>query len=87
MSENAWRKGGAPSGTSAMFVPVNTRRDVDELIQGIIVQSGNDAASPSPRAWRAPRRRSPADDRGGAPHRLDEIDIPQRRPACMTRST
>ena len=25
MSENAWRKGGAPSGTSAMFVPLGTR--------------------------------------------------------------
>ena len=43
MSENAWRTGGAPSGTSAMFVPINTRASVAELIQGIIVQSGNDA--------------------------------------------
>jgi D-alanyl-D-alanine carboxypeptidase (penicillin-binding protein 5/6) len=44
MSENAWRKGGAPSGTSAMFVPVGTRATVEELIRGITVQSGNDAA-------------------------------------------
>lgn len=44
MSVNAWRKGGAPSGTSAMMVPVNTKATVDELIQGIVVQSGNDAA-------------------------------------------
>lgn len=44
MSENAWRKGGAPSGTSAMMVPVNQKARVDELILGIIVQSGNDAA-------------------------------------------
>jgi len=44
MSVNAWRRGGAPSGTSAMFVPVNTKVRIDELIQGIIVQSGNDAA-------------------------------------------
>lgn len=44
MSENAWRKGGAPSGTSAMMVPVNTKATVAELIQGIAVQSGNDAA-------------------------------------------
>ncbi|MBS0233529.1 MAG: D-alanyl-D-alanine carboxypeptidase [Proteobacteria bacterium] len=44
MSVNAWRNGGAPSGTSAMMVPVNTKATVDELIQGIIVQSGNDAA-------------------------------------------
>ncbi len=44
MSENAWRKGGAPSKTAAMMVPVNTKARVDELIQGIAVQSGNDAA-------------------------------------------
>lgn len=44
VSENAWRRGGAPSGTSAMFVPINTRASVEELIKGIIVQSGNDAA-------------------------------------------
>lgn len=43
MSENAWRTGGAPSGTAAMFVPINTKARIDELIQGIIVQSGNDA--------------------------------------------
>lgn len=43
MSEQAWRRGGAPSGTSAMMVPVNTKARLDELIQGIIIQSGNDA--------------------------------------------
>lgn len=44
MSENAWRRGGAPSRTSAMMVPLNTRTKVEDLLQGIIVQSGNDAA-------------------------------------------
>ncbi len=44
MSENAWRKGGAPSGTSAMFVPINTKATINDLLQGVIVQSGNDAA-------------------------------------------
>jgi serine-type D-Ala-D-Ala carboxypeptidase (penicillin-binding protein 5/6) len=44
MSENAWRKGGGPSGTSAMFVPINTRVRVEELLKGIIIQSGNDAS-------------------------------------------
>lgn len=44
MSVNAWRKGGAPSGTAAMMVPVNTRVRLEELLQGITVQSGNDAA-------------------------------------------
>jgi serine-type D-Ala-D-Ala carboxypeptidase (penicillin-binding protein 5/6) len=42
-SVNAWRTGGAPSGTSAMFVPVNTRERLDEMLKGIIIQSGNDA--------------------------------------------
>ena len=44
MSEYAWRKGGAPSGGSAMFVPVGTKATLDDLLKGIIVQSGNDAA-------------------------------------------
>ena len=44
MSVNAWRHGGAPSGTSAMMVPVNIKATVNELIQGIAVQSGNDAS-------------------------------------------
>ena len=44
MSVNAWRKGGAPSGTSAMFVPVKTKATLDDLLKGIVVQSGNDAA-------------------------------------------
>ncbi|MGD9786124.1 MAG: D-alanyl-D-alanine carboxypeptidase family protein [Hyphomicrobiaceae bacterium] len=43
MSVNAWRTGGAPSGTSAMFVPVNEKVTLAELLQGIAVQSGNDA--------------------------------------------
>lgn len=42
-SENAWRTGGAPSGTSAMFIPIHNKTPISELIQGIIVQSGNDA--------------------------------------------
>ena len=44
MSENAWRKGGAPSGTSAMMVPVTTKAKLSAPTQGIIIQSGNDAA-------------------------------------------
>jgi D-alanyl-D-alanine carboxypeptidase (penicillin-binding protein 5/6) len=44
MSVNAWRHGGAPSGWTAMFVPVNTKETLDTLLQGLVVQSGNDAA-------------------------------------------
>jgi D-alanyl-D-alanine carboxypeptidase (penicillin-binding protein 5/6) len=43
VSEYAWRTGGAPSGTSAMFAPLNTNITVEDLIQGVVVQSGNDA--------------------------------------------
>ncbi|MGO4404779.1 D-alanyl-D-alanine carboxypeptidase family protein [Bosea sp. RAF48] len=44
ISENAWRKGGAPSGGSAMFAIVNSRIKLSDILQGIIVQSGNDAS-------------------------------------------
>jgi D-alanyl-D-alanine carboxypeptidase (penicillin-binding protein 5/6) len=43
VSENAWRRGGAPSGGSAMFAPLNSRVRVEDLLRGVIVQSGNDA--------------------------------------------
>jgi D-alanyl-D-alanine carboxypeptidase (penicillin-binding protein 5/6) len=43
VSEHAWRTGGAPSGSSAMFAPLNSMVSVEDLIQGITVQSGNDA--------------------------------------------
>jgi serine-type D-Ala-D-Ala carboxypeptidase (penicillin-binding protein 5/6) len=44
MSEYAWRKGGAPSGTSAMMVPVGKKAKVEELLKGVAVQLANDAA-------------------------------------------
>lgn len=44
MSEHAWRTGGAPSRTSAMMVPLNTKTKISELLRGVIVESGNDAA-------------------------------------------
>jgi serine-type D-Ala-D-Ala carboxypeptidase (penicillin-binding protein 5/6) len=43
ISENAWRKGGAPSGTSTMFAALNSKVSVDDLLHGAIIQSGNDA--------------------------------------------
>jgi D-alanyl-D-alanine carboxypeptidase (penicillin-binding protein 5/6) len=44
VSENAWRRGGAPSHTSSMFAPIHSRLSVDDLLHGVIIQSGNDAA-------------------------------------------
>ena len=43
ISENAWRKGGAKSGSSTMFLVPGKRARIEDLIRGIIVQSGNDA--------------------------------------------
>ena len=42
ISENAWRKGGAPSHGSTMFAAIHSRVKVSDLIQGIIVDSAND---------------------------------------------
>ena len=43
VSENAWRKGGAPSHGSTMFAAIHSKIPVDDLLHGMIVQSGNDA--------------------------------------------
>ena len=44
ISENAWRRGGAPSHTSSMFAPIHSRVRVEDLLRGLIIQSANDAA-------------------------------------------
>jgi len=43
ISENAWRKGGAPSHGSTMFAAIHSQVGVEDLIRGIIVDSANDA--------------------------------------------
>jgi D-alanyl-D-alanine carboxypeptidase (penicillin-binding protein 5/6) len=43
VSENAWRKGGAPSGTSTMFAAIHSKVAVEDLLHGAIIPSGNDA--------------------------------------------
>jgi serine-type D-Ala-D-Ala carboxypeptidase (penicillin-binding protein 5/6) len=44
VSESAWRNGGAPSRGSAMFAALGSHVRVEDLIRGLIVVSGNDAA-------------------------------------------
>jgi len=44
ISEHAWRAGGAASGGSTMFLPLDSQVPVDALLHGIIIQSGNDAS-------------------------------------------
>ncbi|MBM3581513.1 MAG: D-alanyl-D-alanine carboxypeptidase [Alphaproteobacteria bacterium] len=43
VSENAWRKGGAKSGGSTMFLNPGERVKVADLLRSVVVQSGNDA--------------------------------------------
>lgn len=43
VSENAWRKGGAKTGSSTMFLKIGDKVKLRDLLRGIIVQSGNDA--------------------------------------------
>jgi len=42
VSQYAWRTGGAPSRTSAMFAPLNSTVKVSDLLLGIAVQNAND---------------------------------------------
>lgn len=43
VSENAWRRGGAKSGSSTMFLKLGSKVRVEDLLRGVIIQSGNDA--------------------------------------------
>ena len=43
VSENAWRRGGAKSDSSTMYLELASRPTVEQLIKGVIIQSGNDA--------------------------------------------
>ena len=44
VSRNAWLTGGAKSGGSTMFLNPNDQIKVEDLIRGIVIQSGNDAS-------------------------------------------
>ncbi|MBL70906.1 MAG: D-alanyl-D-alanine carboxypeptidase [Rhodobiaceae bacterium] len=43
VSDDAWRRGGAGSGGSTMFLNARSRVSVLDLLRGVIIQSGNDA--------------------------------------------
>lgn len=42
VSENAWRTGGTNSGGSTMFAKLNSQIRLEDLIQGVVIQSAND---------------------------------------------
>lgn len=43
VSENAWRTGGAPSGTTTMFAALKSQVPVLDLVRGVVVHNANDA--------------------------------------------
>lgn len=43
VSEHAWRTGGAGTDGSTMFLPLNSKASIDDLLKGAIIISGNDA--------------------------------------------
>lgn len=44
VSDDTWRRGGAPSGGSTMFAEARSSIRLEDLLQGLIVQSANDGA-------------------------------------------
>ena len=44
VSEKAWREGGAHAHGAAMFLAVHSHVRVEDLLRGLLIQSGNDAA-------------------------------------------
>src|SRR5690606_23288620 len=44
ISENAWRSGGAGTDGSTSFLALNSQVPLKQLLYGMIIQSGNDAA-------------------------------------------
>ena len=43
VSDDAWRRGGSKSGGSTMFLNARSKVSVENLLRGVIIQSGNDA--------------------------------------------
>jgi serine-type D-Ala-D-Ala carboxypeptidase (penicillin-binding protein 5/6) len=43
ISENAWRTGGSPSGSSTMYAELHSKIKLDDLLHAAIIQSANDA--------------------------------------------
>jgi len=63
VSEEAWRRGGVKSGSSTMFLDVKSSVRVEDLLKGIIIQSGNDAATfRNATGWPHPEHRISAID-------------------------
>ena len=81
VSERAWKMGG-----SQMFVKVGDRVKVEDLIRGIIIQSGNDACVAMAEAIAGSEEEfARADDRKGQGDRADQQHVRQRHRARRAR--
>jgi len=75
VSENAWRRGGAPAGGSTMFAALHSKISVDDLLHGAVIQSGNDACIVL------------AEGMAGNEHAFTEMMTKRARELGMTKST
>ena len=75
VSDNAWRRGGAPSHTSSMFAPIHSRVSVDNLLHGVIIQSAHDACI------------ALAEGIAGSEERFAEMMTARARELGLTKST
>ena len=83
MSENAWRTGGAPSGTSAMFVPINTKARDRRVDPGHCRAVGQRCVHRGGRGdGRIGGEVRRDDDGGGTPHRSARSRRSQTRQDC-----
>ena len=87
ISENAWRRGGAPSGGSTMFAAINSKVSVDDLLQGAIIQSGNDSCIALAEGMAGNERTfaNRLHDQARARTRPDEVDLRQFQRAARPR--
>ncbi len=74
VSETAWKKHYKSEG-SLMFLPVNSTATVDELLKGVVIQSGNDACSVLAEAY------------SGSEEAFAEEETRRARQIGLTRST
>ena len=71
-----------------MFLPIHSKVTVDDLLHGVIIQSGNDACIALAEGIAGNESDfAAADDQAGARARPDQIHLRQLRPACPIRSS
>lgn len=74
VSETVWKKH-VKSGGSLMFLPVNSTASVEDLLKGVVIQSGNDACSVLAEAY------------SGSEEAFGEEETRKSRQIGLTRST